>query len=368
MEDRNAPRVRRGELPASLGDDMTPGGRPFSKLMADSEHKVLVNRITNTLVNAAHSLKVAQPVSLAFLSVAAVGPTAAVVSALLDDRTVNFTLIPLGIFAVLGYCLVAFPRITWRQLTSDSSSHEELLPSATAEDELASWMAKQLRIGPQIAGAAAAFLFAIPVALIVVHALHLHAQDCIPYIISVAVTATLGVSNVWWLWHAPALIRWLAHQPVLQLDWRSPADSHGLRQLRALMLKSSVRATIGVSLFSLALVITAARAGHSLAVQFFAYAGLCASFATVVFILVIPQYWLVACVKRNQTTLAAQCISTLPVNMPSGSEDLSAPLALLLYIESRPVSVWDLKWTATLMLTVAGAVAPYIPLIIELIR
>jgi hypothetical protein len=336
--------------------------------MAGSERNVLVNRITAALISAAQFLRVARPAPLAYVSAAAIGPIAVVVSASLDRRTLNFTLAPLGIFAVLNFCSVVFPRSTWRQLVSDSRAHEELLPSGTVENQLVRWMAKQLRLGPQIVGAAAAFVFAIPIALIVVHALHLDARDCVPYVISVALTATLGVNNVWWLWRAPAFIRWLARQPALRLDWRSPAESHGLRQLRALMLISSVRATVGVILFSLALVITAARVGHSLAVSLFAYGGLCASFATVVFILVVPQYWLVTCVKRNRATLIARLRSTLPTQVPSSAESGGTTVAMLLYIESRPTSAWDVKWTATLIITVVCAVAPYGPLIVELTK
>src|ERR1700683_1435539 len=66
MEDRELTgppivgRVPVGRIPASLGDDEPPRGQTFSKLMANSEHKVLVNWVTNTLVNAAQALKVAQ--------------------------------------------------------------------------------------------------------------------------------------------------------------------------------------------------------------------------------------------------------------------------------------------------------------------
>ena len=326
--------------------------------MTGSERYVLVNRLTGLFADGARRAHVAQPVLAVFFMFTVLGPASVALAVLVDPKSWNETVVPVGLLSGLIFFLLHFPLETWSVFVLGSEQHEELLRPGEQRSQLAEWMRTRLRIGPQALVSLSAGIATVPIGIIVIHGFGLAIADCVPYLIVLCLTSALGSNNVWWLLCAPAITRRLSRETPLNLDWRAPAATPGIRNLRWLMLRSARRAGIGTLFFASALVFTAIRVPDNVPIQLLAYSGLVFSCLIAFFVGFAPQYWLAESVRRTIAAQVSVLRAALPATLPRG-DTFDSDLLLILFLESHPTTAWDVKWVAGLAATTLFGLLPY---------
>jgi hypothetical protein len=337
---------------------------PFVSLMNGSDSSVLSIRLVSKAAARLHL----RPLSLAAL-ITSLPILLLLLGIMLGGRPIGPTALLVILFAPLNLCLLTFPRATWTELKRGSPTYEALLPSVRHLD-LAAWMSRRLRLLPQVLTTLAASFTSLTASIVGAAALHIPLVLWPGYGLSVLLAGALGSNSVWWLWRAPMLARQLAREHHLYLDWLDPYDTPGLQDQRRLMLQSAQRAFVGLMLFGSVVVYSALEATGSLPVQLIAYAGLVISLLTVVFVLIMPRVWLVRAVVRWRTVAIGELRATIRSLTPETVGDPESPpvckpdlLLLLTHVERRPV--FDLSWFVSFVLTLIGAITPYVFLVTQ---
>lgn len=206
-------------------------------------------------------------------------------------------------YVPLNYFLLWFPHIAWRDLVKASVRIDEVLPAGGEKPSLIFWINRRLQLRIQIwlatLGAVAAW-GALEFARSFISE---RVEICSASHASVAVTAALGINAVYWLWNVPLLIARLHSFPRLSVTWHAPFRTPAIRDLSRLLGKSAILAAIGVVLFEIPLLYLLLFSPTTYVVRSINVAAFIASFGTLFFVTVFPQYWLSSIARKEKTAI-----------------------------------------------------------------
>lgn len=205
----------------------------------------------------------------------------------------------LAYYAVLNICLMVFPTLQWRRLVHDSEDVDALFMSDSDRQitiaRFETWLRWPYQLGlsvtASIAGVLALHYAASPIA----HEVTM----CPASYISITISSVLGANAIYFIWAVPHLVRYLAQLERLRLRWWSPATTPAIDRLSLLLAESAGLAAIGVSLFLIPIVYVVSVTTGRWSVALLT-ASLIGSVGTVVFIAIVPQWWLGAIVQRTK--------------------------------------------------------------------
>ena len=225
---------------------------------------------------------------------------------------ISFALFPLGFhcqeptlywllyYVIVNYLGLIFPRDTWAKLVELSDNLDEMLATSQNRTLVISYVKRRLRLPPQIAfslfGGVAGMIASAIAEYFLAGALPL----CPASYVSVFLTSVLGFNSVYWLWAATLLIHKLYLLASLSVTWNAPIGTPGIRNLSRLMGTSAIKAFVGLFLFMIPITWSyffLPSREYLLYINILAFG---ASLATLLFVVVFPQYWLSAIAYREK--------------------------------------------------------------------
>ncbi len=265
-------------------------------------------------------------------------------------------------YVTLSCLLFVFSTIAWKYFVHTWEQLSSIIESESEVEHIKLWMNRRLSLSMQIGLSLIAGTTSVYVLYLLSPLFAGHVNFGVASYIQVFINSFFGMAVVYWLWHVPLFVRELHKLDSINLLWYSPVDTDVIQRMTNLLAKSSVYALIGMvltvfpplyyidKLASPGIVITTGL------VFFF-------SGATVIFISIFPQYWIIEIVTNSKDRVLQKLSLVIPSDI--SPEKITDPLInqkILLYhqIKNSHISILDHKIIINYIISVLLAFFPYL--------
>jgi hypothetical protein len=255
------------------------------------------------------------------------------------------TLLWLSGYCFLNYLLFVFPFHAWNKGVSQRTTVASFLASNYNRSVIVAWLERRLNLKVQaalscLAGAAGG------VAVIVARPTLAGAVDiCIASVVTIVVTAFLGMNSVYWLWAAPPGIRQVTRCEGLELRWYSPASTPAIQQLSRLLAAAAGLAFIGVAVLFTPALYVFTRLGNRQVLNFLNALLLVIGLSTVVIVGILPQVSLSRIIHQGKRLALDNLAKAIGNSAPSTADATVSRELIGLYeqVRSSPSSAISME-------------------------